>query len=180
MLPAEVQGIRPTAAKTLLGQEGLHGVFDATDGLNSEALAVLAGSLQAGSWLVLLVPEWRCWPSLPDTDSLRWSEQGAPITTPNFIHHLQRQLLADPDVVLWLEGQPPPAPIVDSRPEWQRPDGSPTLEQQNILQRLMQAKGDLGTDRGSWARQVDPGRHVGGTVARPVLGHGRAKLPRKY
>nr|WP_315850479.1 GNAT family N-acetyltransferase [Yersinia aleksiciae] len=142
-LPAEIQGIRPTAAKTLLGQEGLHGVFDATDGLNSEALAVLAGTLQAGSWLVLLVPEWSCWPSLPDTDSLRWSEQAAPITTPNFIQHLQRQLLADPDVVLWLEGQPPPAPIVDLRPEWQRPDGSPTLEQQNILQRLMQAKGGI-------------------------------------
>lgn len=81
-LPADTDGLRPTAAKTLLGQEGVHGVFDATDGLNSEALAVLAGTLQAGSWLVLLVPEWGRWPSLPDTDSLRWSEQGAPIATP--------------------------------------------------------------------------------------------------
>ncbi|MDN0103403.1 GNAT family N-acetyltransferase [Yersinia bercovieri] len=151
-LPADTQGIRPTAAKTLLGQEWLHGVFDATDGLNTEALAVLAGTLQAGSWLLLLVPEWGRWPSLPDSDSLRWSEQGTPITTPNFIQHLQCQLLVDPDVVLWQEGQPQPAPIVDSRPNWQRPDGSPTLEQQNILQRLMQAK------RGIWVLTAARGR----------------------
>ncbi|CNH66631.1 tRNA(Met) cytidine acetyltransferase TmcA [Yersinia mollaretii] len=151
-LPADTDGLRPTAAKTLLGQEGVHGVFDATDGLNSEALAVLAGTLQAGSWLVLLVPEWGRWPSLPDTDSLRWSEQGAPIATPHFIQHLQRQLLADPDVLLWQEGQPQPTPVGDSRPNWQRPDGFPTLEQHNILRRLMQAK------QGVWVLTAARGR----------------------
>jgi tRNA(Met) cytidine acetyltransferase len=141
--PENSHCICPTAAKTLLGLEGLHGVFDATDGLNSEALAVLAGTLRAGSWLVLLVPEWGCWPRLPDTDSLRWGGQSAPITTPNFIHHLQRQLLADLNVILWQQGQPLPVPVTYPRPDWQRPDGSPTLEQQRILHRLMQVKSGI-------------------------------------
>ena len=150
--PDTCNAIPPTAAKTLLGQEGLHGVFDATEGLNSEALAVLAGALQAGSWLVLLVPQWDRWPCLPDADSLRWSEQLTPITTPNFIRHLQRQLQADPDVILWQQDQPLSIPMAYSRPDWQQPDGSPTTEQQTILQRLMQA------DRGTWVLTAARGR----------------------
>ncbi|MDN0108214.1 GNAT family N-acetyltransferase [Yersinia rochesterensis] len=151
-LPPSINGIRPTAAKSLLGQEGLHGVFDASNGLNTEALAVLAGTLRAGSWLVMLVPEWGSWPLLPDADSLRWSEQNAPITTPNFIRHLQRQLLASHDVVLWQQGQLPPELQFDIRPHWQQPDGTPTAEQQNILQRLMQAK------QGVWVLTAARGR----------------------
>lgn len=150
--PPHIHGIRPTAAKTLLGQEGLHGVFDACDGLNTEALAVLAGTLRAGSWLVMLVPEWGSWPQLPDADSLRWSEQSAPITTPNFICHLQRQLLASPDVVLWQQGQLPSERQFDIRPYWQQPDGTPTAEQQNILLRLMQAR------QGVWVLTAARGR----------------------
>lgn len=150
--PPHIHGIRPTAAKTLLGQEGLHGVFDACDGLNTEALAVLAGTLRAGSWLVMLVPEWGSWPQLPDADSLRWSEQSAPITTPNFIRHLQRQLLASPDVVLWRQGQLPSERPFDIRPYWQQPDGTPTAEQQNILLRLMQ------TRQGVWVLTAARGR----------------------
>ncbi|WP_172677747.1 tRNA(Met) cytidine acetyltransferase TmcA, partial [Yersinia kristensenii] len=150
--PPHIHGIRPTAAKTLLGQEGLHGVFDACDGLNTEALAVLAGTLRAGSWLVMLVPEWGSWPQLPDADSLRWSEQSAPITTPNFIRHLQRQLLASPDVVLWQQGQLPSERQFDIRPYWQQPDGTPTAEQQNILLRLMQAR------QGVWVLTAARGR----------------------
>jgi tRNA(Met) cytidine acetyltransferase len=150
--PADTQGIHPTAAKTLLGQERLHGVFDATGGLNTEALAVLAGTLQAGSWLVLLVPEWEHWPNIPDTDSLRWSEQSEPITTPNFIRHLQRHLLADTDVVVWQQDKPQPVPMMDSRPNWQRPDGTATFEQHNILQRLMRA------EKGTWVLTAARGR----------------------
>ncbi|MDA5471715.1 tRNA(Met) cytidine acetyltransferase TmcA [Yersinia kristensenii] len=150
--PPHIHGIRPTAAKTLLGQEGLHGVFDACDALNTEALAVLAGTLRAGSWLVMLVPEWGSWPQLPDADSLRWSEQSAPITTPNFICHLQRQLLASPDVVLWQQGQLPSERQFDIRPYWQQPDGTPTAEQQNILLRLMQAR------QGVWVLTAARGR----------------------
>ncbi|WP_181952328.1 tRNA(Met) cytidine acetyltransferase TmcA [Yersinia canariae] len=151
-LPPNIKGIGPAAAKTLLGQEGLHGVFDATVGLNTEALAVLAGTLRAGSWLVMLVPEWGSWPLLPDTDSLRWSEQDSPIATPNFIDHLQRQLLADPDVIVWRQGQLAPTPVFDSRPKWQQPDGTPTAEQQSILQRLIRAK------QGVWVLTAARGR----------------------
>ncbi|WP_050931176.1 tRNA(Met) cytidine acetyltransferase TmcA [Yersinia enterocolitica] len=150
--PPGANGIRPTAAKTLLGQEGLHGVFDATDGLNTEALAVLAGVLRAGSWLLLLVPAWDDWALLPDSDSLRWSEQSTPISTPNFIHHMQRQLLASPDVFLWQEGQLPPVPQFAARPNWQPPDGTPTTEQQAVLQRLMQAQ------QGVWVLTAARGR----------------------
>lgn len=138
-LPADINGIRPAAAKTLLGQEWLHAVFDATDGLNTEALAVLAGTLRAGSWLVLLVPEWHRWPHLPDNDSLRWSEQSEPIVTPNFIQHVQRQILADSDAILWQQGQPLSLSAGHPYPVWLPPDGTPTTEQQAILQRLMQA-----------------------------------------
>ncbi|EIS57378.1 tRNA(Met) cytidine acetyltransferase TmcA, partial [Yersinia pestis PY-64] len=116
--PEGVNSISPTAARTLLGQENLHGVFDATDGLNIEALAIVAGTLRAGSWLLLLVPEWDDWPQRPDKDSLRWSEQPAPIVTANFIRHLQRQFLADPDVVLWQQDRPLILPAVGSRPCW--------------------------------------------------------------
>lgn len=150
--PPGANGIRPTAAKTLLGQEGLHGVFDATDGLNTEALAVLAGVLRAGSWLLLLVPAWDDWALLPDSDSLRWSEQSTPISTPNFIHHMQRQLLASPDVFLWQQGQLPPVPQFAARPNWQPPDGTPTTEQQAVLQRLMQAQ------QGVWVLTAERGR----------------------
>ncbi len=150
--PPGANGIRPTAAKTLLGQEGLHGVFDAIDGLNTEALAVLAGVLRAGSWLLLLVPAWDDWALLPDSDSLRWSEQSTPISTPNFIHHMQRQLLASPDVFLWQQGQLPPVPQFAARPNWQPPDGTPTTEQQAVLQRLMQAQ------QGVWVLTAARGR----------------------
>lgn len=150
--PSGANGIRPTAAKTLLGQEGLHGVFDATDGLNTEALAVLAGVLRAGSWLLLLVPAWDDWALLPDSDSLRWSEQSVPISTPNFIRHMQHQLLASPDVFLWQQGQLPPVPQFAARPNWQPPDGTPTAEQQSILQCLMQAH------QGVWVLTAARGR----------------------
>ncbi|WMQ73169.1 MAG: tRNA(Met) cytidine acetyltransferase TmcA [Sodalis sp.] len=55
-------------------------VFDARQALSVDALAVLAGTLVAGSWL-LLVPPWSIWPRVPVGDSLRWSEQSQPIST---------------------------------------------------------------------------------------------------
>ncbi|MEY4475836.1 MAG: tRNA(Met) cytidine acetyltransferase TmcA [Pseudomonadota bacterium] len=150
--PEDATSISTTAVKTLLGQEWLHGVFDGTEGFNTEALAVLAGTLRAGSWLVLMVPEWESWPLQPDHDSLRWSEQGAPIVTANFIRYLQRQLLSEPDVVLWQQARPRAIPEFSLRPDWLRPEGSPTAEQQAILQRLMQAK------CGNWVLTAARGR----------------------
>ncbi|WP_147200656.1 tRNA(Met) cytidine acetyltransferase TmcA [Pantoea sp. CCBC3-3-1] len=127
---------KPSAAKTLLGQEFLHAVFDARDGFHAEALAVLAGTLKAGSWLVILAPEWESWPTQPDLDSLRWSETSAPIATPNFIHRLQKRLLADEQVALLRQHHAPVLPSPPATPEWQPDD---TSQQQQVLQQLLRS-----------------------------------------
>lgn len=125
--------------RTLLGRECLHAIFDARRGLDVEALVMLAGTLRAGSWLVLLTPPWEDWPRLPDADSLRWSEQAAPIATPNFIVHLQRHLLADAQVTLWRQGEALDVAPLAARPPWRQADGAPTPEQRAILQQLRHA-----------------------------------------
>ncbi|MEQ2027220.1 GNAT family N-acetyltransferase [Xenorhabdus szentirmaii] len=150
--PAEPTKIQPTKAVSLLGREFLHGVFDATGGFNAEALAILAGTLKAGSWLVMRVPVWSQWPVQSDDDSLRWNESNGVIPTPNFIRHLQRHILAFPDVLLWRQGtkfQLQPLPETGS---WQMPDGSPTESQQAILDELSR------TSHGVWVVTASRGR----------------------
>ncbi|WP_082804192.1 tRNA(Met) cytidine acetyltransferase TmcA [Erwinia sp. ErVv1] len=100
------------ALRTLLGREFLHAVFDARQGFHAEALAVLAGTLKAGSWLLMLVPPWQSWAALPDNDSLRWSERDLPVATPNFIRRLQGLIEQDKDVALIAQpNQPSPMPM---------------------------------------------------------------------
>ncbi len=135
--------IPPQEIKKLLGQERLHAVFDALSGLDIAALAVLAGMLRAGSWLLLLVPQWSAWPYRPDNDSLRWSEQSAPISTPNFIHYFQQQLVADSDVVLWHQGDNLVIPKNRLRRSWQPPSGKPGAQQRAILAQLVAAKSGI-------------------------------------
>ncbi|MGV3344970.1 tRNA(Met) cytidine acetyltransferase TmcA [Enterobacteriaceae bacterium LUAb1] len=100
------------SAQALLGQELTHAVYDASEGLSAELLAALSGTLRAGSWLLLCVPEWNSWPDSPDTDSMRWSETTMPISAPRFVRHMQRQLQNDADVILWRQEEacwlPPP------------------------------------------------------------------------
>lgn len=78
--------IMPEQAKQLLGQEFKHAIFDARQGLNLDALAIVTGTLVQGSLLLLLLTDrsndWQ------DLDSLRWNESDIPITTPNFMAHL--------------------------------------------------------------------------------------------
>ncbi|WLS80020.1 GNAT family N-acetyltransferase [Erwinia pyri] len=124
----------PAAAKTLLGREFLHAVFDARTGFHAEALAALAGTLKAGSWLLILVPDWQEWASLPDTDSLRWSEQPSAIASPHFITHLQRRVRQDKAIALLLQHQPFTLPSLPAYPAWQ-PDE--TSEQQALLETLL-------------------------------------------
>lgn len=149
--PEGVNSISPTAARTLLGQENLHGVFDATDGLNIEALAIVAGTLRAGSWLL-------CWCLSGMTGrSGQIKTVCAGVSNPPDCHSelyppLTAPVLADPDVVLWQQDRPLILPAVGSRPCWQQPDGSPTAQQQHILQRLMQA------DSGIWVLTAARGR----------------------
>jgi tRNA(Met) cytidine acetyltransferase len=137
--PPGLQALASGAVRTLLGQERQHAVFDATKGLDVEALAALSGTLRAGSWLLLLTPPWQQWPQQPDDDSLRWSDCPQPITTPNFIHHLQRHLTADSEVTVWLQGEALTLAPLPLRPQWQAPDGQPTAEQQRLLAQLLSA-----------------------------------------
>ncbi|AHF76284.1 Putative acetyltransferase [Sodalis praecaptivus] len=134
-------GCRPAALKTLLGREFLHAVFDARQALSVDALAALAGTLVAGSWLVLLVPPWSRWPRVPDGDSLRWSEQPQPIATPCFTRYFRASLLADPAVALLRQNRAPQLTPLPSRPPWQAPvPGRPTADQRRLLRRLTQAE----------------------------------------
>lgn len=141
-----------SAAHTLLGQEKCHGVFDARRGLNVEALAAFAGTLQAGSWLLLLVPEWQQWPEHTDSDSLRWSEQPQPIATPHFIQRFQSLILQDASCTLYRQHQPCQLVALPYAADWSPPDGQPTDEQRQILQRLKQA------DSGIWVLTAPRGR----------------------
>ncbi|MGL9720905.1 GNAT family N-acetyltransferase [Symbiopectobacterium sp.] len=126
-------------ARMLLGQEYQHAVFDARSGLDVEALAIVAGTLRAGSWLLLLVPPWHAWAQQPDADSLRWSEQSQAIATPNFITHFQQQLLADDEVTLWRQGEEGAIKPLTPRAPWQPASGDPTPQQQALLTRLQDA-----------------------------------------
>jgi tRNA(Met) cytidine acetyltransferase len=126
-----------TAMRTLLGREFLHAVFDARNGLDAEALAALAGTLKAGSWLVLLAPDWYAWPMQPDCDSNRWSEQAEAIPTPHFIAHLQHCINADNECVLWQQHQPLHIPDFSLRPQWHAASGAPFDEQAAILDELL-------------------------------------------
>ncbi|MBQ4765616.1 GNAT family N-acetyltransferase [Pectobacterium versatile] len=134
--PDSVTALPASQVRTLLGREFLHAVFDARSGVDVEALAMLSGTLQAGSWLIMLVPSWQAWPTQPDQDSLRWSEQEQPIATPHFIQHFQRQLLADEDVVLWQQDQAFVIRPLAARSDWQPASGEPTAQQQHILHEL--------------------------------------------
>lgn len=142
-VPAGIDALASSVVKTLLGQERLHAVFDALAGLDVEALAQLCGALQAGSWLLLLVPSWQSWHQQPDSDSLRWSDCPQPIATPHFIHHLQQRLQADSEVSIWRQGEPLCLAPLPSRPDWLAPQGNPSEEQQAILARLLAAESGI-------------------------------------
>lgn len=132
----------PSALKTLLGREYRHAVLDARHGLAADALAALAGTLTAGSWLVLLVPDWDTWPAMPDQDSLRWSEQAQPIAAPGFVHHLRQSIVKDPGVVLIRQGAAPLIEALPARPDWQplSLNDGPTAGQRAVLQQLERAE----------------------------------------
>ncbi|MEA9389019.1 GNAT family N-acetyltransferase [Acerihabitans sp. TG2] len=129
----------PAALKMLLGREFSHGIFDATAGLAVDALAALAGTLTAGSWLVLLVPEWVSWSATVDNDSLRWSGSSTPIITPVFIDYFRHRLMADPEVTVIRQHQPMAIAPLQARGAWQAASHGPTTEQRALLERLIRA-----------------------------------------
>ncbi|WP_313655544.1 GNAT family N-acetyltransferase [Pantoea sp.] len=126
--------VQPAAVRTLLGREFRHALFDARHGFHAEAFAALAGTLTAGSWLLLMVPPWDRWAQQPDADSLRWADVADPIVTPHFVHHLQQRITADDQVLLARQHQPCRFPPQSAWPQWhcQAPQ-----QQQAILDQLM-------------------------------------------
>lgn len=134
MTDAPALHIPPAAVHTLLGREFRHALFDARHGFHAEAFAALAGTLTAGSWLLLMVPPWDRWAQQPDDDSLRWADVADPIATPHFVHHLQQCITADDQVVLVRQHQPCRFPPRTAWPQWhcQAPQ-----QQRAILDQLM-------------------------------------------
>lgn len=135
-------GIPAEKARLLPGQEFLHGVFDARRGLHSEALAMLTGTLQAGSWLILLLPPESQWQTRPDDDSLRWNDGGQMIPAPHFMRHFARTLI-HPAHLCRYENRPFDMPLLPPQPAWLPPDGTPTPAQQQILDQLRRAENGI-------------------------------------
>ena len=129
----------PAKLTTLLGREFQHAIFDARVGFDVSAFAALAGTLRAGSWLMLLVPQWHHWRQRPDTDSLRWSDAPDPIATPHFVDHFCQTVTASPQTLIWRQGQPLPSLPDSPWPEWHQANGQPEREQQAILTALSNA-----------------------------------------
>ncbi|HEY5791634.1 MAG TPA: tRNA(Met) cytidine acetyltransferase TmcA domain-containing protein, partial [Gammaproteobacteria bacterium] len=82
---------------------GEHGslLFDARPGFDADAFGALAGTLRAGSLLLLLTPPLAAWPALPDAALARWLT--APATPADaagrYLARLVGLLRADPDVL---------------------------------------------------------------------------------
>ena len=129
----------PTALRTLLGREFTHAIFDARRGFHAEAFAALAGTLRAGSWLLLLAPPWSRWAQQPDEDSLRWADVVEPVPAPHFVRHLQERLLADPAVALLRQDQPARMAPLPDMPRWQC--RAPQQQQAIVRQLLAMAPG---------------------------------------
>ncbi|HEY4468764.1 MAG TPA: GNAT family N-acetyltransferase [Klebsiella sp.] len=127
----------PAALNSLLGREFQHAFFDARDGFDVAAFAALAGTLRAGSWLVLLTPDFGHWLTRPDADSLRWSDSPVPVPTPNFVYRFCQQIIADKESVLWRQGHEPAVPDFPVREQWYPADGHPQAEQAAVLAELV-------------------------------------------
>lgn len=79
-------------AKQYLGQEHPYAIYDmrAEDGvcLNLDALAIIAGTIQAQGTLYLICPNWDTLEQQLDFDSQRWNS-GKVIATPNFYRYFK-------------------------------------------------------------------------------------------
>lgn len=128
-------------AKNLLGQEFALIVYDASVGLNLDALAIAGGTLRQGGTLIVLL---NCWSELAqwqDPDSLRWSGENHPILTPHFIQYFQQKVqeygfpIYDsifPQIVL--------PQSVEDETDFQQP---PTAEQHQLLRAIKDTTEDV-------------------------------------
>lgn len=130
--------IPPAAVRQCLGREFRHAIFDARSGFHAEALATLAGTLLAGSWLLLLLPPREQWPHWQDQDSLRWADTPEAIDVPGFMWHLHSVLASSPDVSYLEQHQPGNVPPLPDYQAWQccaPAQQTELLQQLNALQR---------------------------------------------
>ena len=123
--------------KNLLGSEFSAIIYDARQGINLDALAMAAGTLQDGGQLLLLLNHWADLPNQPDSDSLRWSGEKHAINTPHFIAFLQEKIAkyGFPVYQSTSLNLSPPAPSKERSTHCQ-----PTLEQAHLLQQMAEAE----------------------------------------
>lgn len=138
---ADEKVITPAQSTQLLGREFLHAIFDANESFNAEALAILTGTLKAGSWLVLCLPHVEDWDHYIDNDSQRWSDDEGALFTPHFMSWLKAKTLNNPQVIVWQQTKSLSLPEITSpTAHWNLPQGQPTTEQQHILTTLLAAQ----------------------------------------
>ena len=123
--------------KNLLGSEFPAIIYDARQGINLDALAMAAGTLQDGGQLLLLLNHWADLANQPDSDSLRWSGEKHAINTPHFIAFLQEKITKYGFPVY----QNMPLTLALPTPSKDRsPDCQPTLEQACLLQQMAETE----------------------------------------
>ena len=123
--------------KNLLGSEFPAIIYDARQGINLDALAMAAGTLQDGGQLLLLLNHWADLANQPDCDSLRWSGEKYAINTPHFIAFLQEKI-AKYNFPVYQS-----MPLMLALPMLQKdrsPHCQPTLEQARLLQQMAEAE----------------------------------------
>lgn len=123
--------------KNLLGREFPAIIYDARQGINLDALAIAAGTLQDGGLLLLLLNHWADLANQPDSDSLRWSGEKHVINTPHFIAFLQEKIGKYGFSVYQS------TPLTLALPMLQKDRSThcqPTLEQARLLQQMAEAE----------------------------------------
>ena len=126
--------------KNLLGSEFPAIIYDARQGIHLDALAMAAGTLQDGGWLLLLLNHWADLANQPDSDSLRWSGEKRAINTPHFIAFLQGKIAKYGFPIY----QNTPLTLASPMPQKDRSTHcQPTLEQARLLQQMAEAKEEI-------------------------------------
>ncbi len=123
--------------KNLLGSEFPAIIYDARQGIHLDALAIVAGTLQDGGQLLLLLNHWAGLANQPDSDSLRWSGEKHAINTPHFIAFLQEKIAKYGFPIY----QSTPLMLASPKPKKDRSTHcQPTLEQAGLLQQMAEAE----------------------------------------
>ena len=126
--------------KNLLGSEFPAIIYDARQGINLDALAIAAGTLQDGGQLLLLLNHWADLANQPDGDSLRWSGEKHAINTPHFIAFLQEKIAKYGFPVY----QNTPLNLASPKPQKDRSTHcQPTLEQARLLQQMAEPEEEI-------------------------------------